>query len=487
MLRDMKTFRSLVRLFFLWVFLLCIVAGTTQVSFAQVVLNEIEPAPSTGAQWFELLNTSNKPISLRKWKIENAHGEVRRHPGFTLYKMQSGEHAVFEVTGRNQFDMQSDHVQLLNAEGGVADDFSYSRTQQGLSWARIPDGTGAWQLTTPTRGQANIAGLTQGPTPTPTPSPAPTSSSTPQPTTPPTPPPTPQSTAAPIAADPQHLQLSVLNSCPSNALEKILHPLTAQISNPDPVGYALKNWHVMNQAGKVRRINQKIGAGTTISVTWLRSFFNQSGDVASLLTNDGLVIAQTTVPACQTVVTASQTKSLKLPKEQTTFPQPEINGSNPIMTPTQSVSYPAPTDLSALLKEDPAPVLPSSPPESDTQTPQQTPQTTDSANTSNTENSDPNIVGSITASPSATEISVPTASTATTSAAVLAVTEPQKPSNFSTYLFLVLLAIGIACFAAGAWGLYRWWQEKRQKETVANVTQLRQNLPEQENLPTNLF
>ncbi|HCP45718.1 MAG TPA: hypothetical protein DIU15_06735, partial [Deltaproteobacteria bacterium] len=143
-----------------------------------LVLNEFVASNSTGAadetgafpDWIELHNTSDQTVSLHGWFLSDDLDNPTRHALPSDTSIDAGDFLIFYADG----DVEDGGQHLgfrLSAAGEdlvltysdrsqftVVDSISYEAQATDTAQARIPDGTGDWQLTTtPTPGSGNEA------------------------------------------------------------------------------------------------------------------------------------------------------------------------------------------------------------------------------------------------------------------------------------------------------------------------------------------
>ncbi|HVS79682.1 MAG TPA: lamin tail domain-containing protein, partial [Candidatus Paceibacterota bacterium] len=160
-----------------------------------VVLNEILPNPEGDdsqhglqGEWVELYNNGNTPVDLTGWKITDADGHsiplatTTTWNGRTTIGAKGGglEWVVVMMNGQI-LNNDGDTVSLYDADGNLVDSYTYSASvtdgdsdsnntpdggngnpggsetagNEGKSYARIPDGTGAWVDPVPTPDMPN--------------------------------------------------------------------------------------------------------------------------------------------------------------------------------------------------------------------------------------------------------------------------------------------------------------------------------------------
>src|SRR5260221_2889547 len=69
-------------------------------AFAQVVINEVHPAPSSGNDWVELKNTSSDAAPLAGWALEDSTGAMPTTPSITTLTLPPNGYTVIEVSNR---------------------------------------------------------------------------------------------------------------------------------------------------------------------------------------------------------------------------------------------------------------------------------------------------------------------------------------------------------------------------------------------------
>lgn len=139
-----------------------------------VVLNEFIPNPTgldnaskPGGEWVELYNNSNMSFDLNGWYIYDStdDGEIPINADHTIGGTVIPAHDFLVVyrDGDSDFILNNDadSVRLFTgriSEGGILiDSYSYSSGKpEGFSFARIPDGVGAWVDPVPTPGRPNV-------------------------------------------------------------------------------------------------------------------------------------------------------------------------------------------------------------------------------------------------------------------------------------------------------------------------------------------
>jgi hypothetical protein len=134
-----------------------------------LVINEVNPNgadPLTDPDWVEIKNVSSGPVSLKDYQLEDSSKipaalvDASVMPGDYVIILcddapdmggLAGIHVPFKLKGKG------DEVHLLIG-GAEVDMTSWGTTDvpDGKSWARVPDGTGAFMSATPTKLAANM-------------------------------------------------------------------------------------------------------------------------------------------------------------------------------------------------------------------------------------------------------------------------------------------------------------------------------------------
>ena len=113
-----------------------------EISAGQVLINEVLPSPSGGAEWVELYNTTSGTLNLGYCYVDDIDGGSAAYqiPASTLLPA----HAFWTLDRTSYFNNAGDDVRLLEEDAStVLDTFTYGSTGSDLSWYRLPDG-GSW-------------------------------------------------------------------------------------------------------------------------------------------------------------------------------------------------------------------------------------------------------------------------------------------------------------------------------------------------------
>jgi hypothetical protein len=138
----------------------------------KVVINELNPNgadPLTDPDWVELENLGPGAADLSGWMVrdDKVADATALPPGTVLAAgawlvllcddapdggAPLAIHLPFKLSGGNGDEF---HLAPPNAADADATTFAANAVPAGRGWGRLPDGTGAFALTTPTRGAAN--------------------------------------------------------------------------------------------------------------------------------------------------------------------------------------------------------------------------------------------------------------------------------------------------------------------------------------------
>ncbi len=138
---------------------------------AQVIINELMPAPSQGQEWIELFyppttNQTQAKISLSNWSLWDLETSSSKIFTLTDQEINPGEYLTIAVT--NKLNNSQDGVILKNEAQQIVDQVNYHTSQTDLSWMRIPQ-TSDFIWSQPSKNLANpepTAQLTAPPSPT---------------------------------------------------------------------------------------------------------------------------------------------------------------------------------------------------------------------------------------------------------------------------------------------------------------------------------
>jgi hypothetical protein len=132
-------------------------AAFSPTAAADVVINEVD---CDATDWVELLNTGAGDEDISGWRLTDApigSGAPLVFPSGT--QIPAGGRLVFERNQPGGFTFGiscADRVRLANATPTVVDEVQLPNMDFDLdTWGRIPDGSGAWRQTFPTKGAPN--------------------------------------------------------------------------------------------------------------------------------------------------------------------------------------------------------------------------------------------------------------------------------------------------------------------------------------------
>jgi Lamin Tail Domain len=137
----------------------------------RVVINEVFPhgAVATDPDWIELKNVSSSPVDLTDYRLrDNKIADLTTLPTGT--SIDAGGYLVVYCGGQNDGGAASgvyvpfklsgskgDEVHLSAPDGVEVDATSFGTdVSSDKSWGRLPDGTGTFVRTTPTKGTPNL-------------------------------------------------------------------------------------------------------------------------------------------------------------------------------------------------------------------------------------------------------------------------------------------------------------------------------------------
>lgn len=139
---------------------------------SSVVINELFPhgtSSTTDPDWAELKNNGSSAVDLTGYKVRDSSlGTLTRFPDGTKIEagrylivycddakdggVMGGIHVHFKLSGG-----KGDEFHLVNAQGEDADATLFGAdVPMAKSWGRLPDGTGAFIITSPTKDAPNI-------------------------------------------------------------------------------------------------------------------------------------------------------------------------------------------------------------------------------------------------------------------------------------------------------------------------------------------
>jgi len=151
------------------------VTTTTTTTIPQnIIINEFMPnpggdddAPMPGGEWVELYNPTNNDVNVSDWVLYDSFdthelyiNTSNTNSGDTIVPANGWLVVYRDGDGDFTLDNNGDEIRLYDGYpvngSTLIDQISYASSQEGVSWARIPDGTGSLQEdSTPTPGETN--------------------------------------------------------------------------------------------------------------------------------------------------------------------------------------------------------------------------------------------------------------------------------------------------------------------------------------------
>ena len=245
--------------------------------FASLKINEIYPNPQTGEkEWVEFYNSASSSADLSEYVFDD-DSDFDFDSGNGDKILINGilpENSVCYWELNSYLNNDGDSPTLFKTDGIIIDTFSYTTTQKGKSYSRIPDGVD-WQIdTNPTKASLNCFDLI--PTLTPTPTVAPTEATG---NLTPTSPAVVLTEAGPISYD--NIYIS----------EAMVNPMTGEkewveIYNNNDFSVSLSNWFIddLENAGSSPKVfSLEITAKSYAIFDFSSSIFNNDGDSIRLL------------------------------------------------------------------------------------------------------------------------------------------------------------------------------------------------------------
>jgi len=271
---------------------------------AELVINELYPAPSTGeTEWVELFNNENSVIDITNYSLSDLSNNKIK-----IATTSANPYEYIITTSTNVLNNTGDTIFLKNALTEVIDIATYSGTfTTEKTWTRCPDGFGSWFALNTTSKQSSNETACAVLTPTPTPTLLPTT--TPTPTTIPTP--TNQHSASSV---PNATPTQVISSTPTSLsptptpvptiiinniyLSEIMASPNAgenewvELYNDNDYSVTLENWAIDDQVGAGAtpfHFSLTISAHEYNSINLAKTMFNNDGDQVNLYnSNDTL-------------------------------------------------------------------------------------------------------------------------------------------------------------------------------------------------------
>ena len=284
------------RIIGLIILLIILVTYSKRLVLAELVINEIYPAPppSDGIEWVEIYNNENNSVNIQNFYLTDSSGkkilitnETLGPYSFTIASTPSGVLNNSNQTGKNYADI----VYLYNTDDQSINIATYSGSfDENKTFAKCPDGTGSWFTLNATSKQSSnnsaCAILTPSPTPTTLPTATPTPTLIPTPTITinlsPTPTPIPTKTL-PIPTPTlviNKIYLSEIMANPNTGENE-----WAELYNDNDYSVTLDSWMIDDQTGAGAtpyHFSLIIPAHEYNSVNLSKTMFNNDGDQVNL-------------------------------------------------------------------------------------------------------------------------------------------------------------------------------------------------------------
>ena len=291
------------RIIGLIILLIILVTYSKRLVLAELVINEIYPAPppSDGIEWVEIYNNENNSVNIQNFYLTDSSGkkilitnETLGPYSFTIASTPSGVLNNSNQTGKNYADI----VYLYNTDDQSINIATYSGSfDENKTFAKCPDGTGSWFTLNATSKQSSnnsaCAILTPSPTPTTLPTATPTPTLIPTPTITinlsPTPTPIPTKTL-PIPTPTlviNKIYLSEIMANPNTGENEWV-----ELYNDNDYFVTLDNWMIDDQTGGGATpfyFSLTIPAFSYNSVNLSKTMFNNDEDQVNLYNSNNIL------------------------------------------------------------------------------------------------------------------------------------------------------------------------------------------------------
>jgi|GEM_PF-919094 len=459
-----------------------------RIAFAQVIINEVMPAPTQGNEWVELKNLTNQSVSLSGWKVEDDSGAVTPIPVFSQASVDPFGLFVFEV--KNRLNNTGDQVLLRRPDLSRADFFQYTSSSAQQSWSRVSADKNTFILALPTKGAENMLSSPDPsmipspapqtspsilPTPTVTPSASPSATPQPSPVVSPLPSPIIFSSPSPLPVSSpspspillsQPLELSEIVGCAETG-----HPEWFELYNPNSVTVTLRGWKVKDSSSNTRTFDSTLSPQSYGVVELSSALLNNDGDSFSLIDQTGTELLHIELGACL------QNQSTIYTTQGWVQTGTVTKGTANIFTSTLPSPTPQPTSSTMSSVE---PLLTSSSPTTQEPALPLLQNFLDQNSLAMQVSSAPDILGE-SSSPiltsARTEVATPAAQI--TASSLPSSAFPSKQSNsensasatesdfaIPSSTRTILLTISLAMVGCGCYGCYEWYTEQRVNKTL---------------------
>ncbi|MBW7955617.1 lamin tail domain-containing protein [Patescibacteria group bacterium] len=249
---------------------------------AQIIINEVHPAPDEGDEWIELKNITDQVISLVGWQVEDGVGVLTPQPLFSHVEVAPFGLATFEF--KNKLNNTGDSVILRKPDFSVVESFSYTSSLSTHSWTRVSTTSSQFVLLPPTKGSENLV-PSPSPTPSALPSLSPAISSHPSTGSP---------RPSPSAAASYSIQLSEVVACP-----EVSQPEWLELYNPNQFSVQLSEWKVQDSTGNTRHFSVELPGHRYTAIDLSSAILNNDGDELAVLNKEGASLIRISLPGCQ--------------------------------------------------------------------------------------------------------------------------------------------------------------------------------------------
>lgn len=294
------------RIIGLIILLIILVIYTDRLVFAEIVINELYPAPPSGeTEWVELFNNESSTIDVTNYSLSDLSNNKIK-----IATTSASSYEYIIATSTNVLNNTGDTIFLKNALMEVIDVATYSGTFNAeKTWARCPDATGSWYtLNTTTKQNNNDSACTiltpiptstlfptASPTPTIIPTPTNQTSASPVPSAIPAPIITPTPTNLPPTITPTPNPTTVINKIYLS--EIMANPNTGEsewveLYNNNDFVVTLDNWIIDDQAGAGATpyyFSLTIPSHEYNSFNLSKTMFNNDGDQINLYNSNNVL------------------------------------------------------------------------------------------------------------------------------------------------------------------------------------------------------
>lgn len=313
---------------------------------ASIIISEVAPAPSSGPEWVEVVNTGEETFDLSNFYLEDVltTPTVIKTFGHNT-QILPGQILVFELEN-TKLNNSGDGVGLKNPAGTLIDGVIFGSTESNMSWHRQLDinqplqsdvatpltikwwlpPTGALPSVTPTPSTQPIPTLPLNPTPT---SPPASASASPSPTT------------QPVNLIPGSVQLSEVVACAD------AHGEWVEVVNNLDYALDLNGWYLVDSSNNQRKFETQLPAHGLTVLSWQENMLNNSGDNIRLIDSHHVTQDFLTLPECTAGISYASINHVWQLTNQVSYNQPNL-----VSLPTASPSpvtinspSPSPTGL----------------------------------------------------------------------------------------------------------------------------------------------